>query len=89
MLDDLADYMIHVVKGIKYWDMCASDALIRARYGVTSNKFGLPLVYEQTYNDDYTIINGVIMARSKGIYELCNERIADYLHKIDIEEGIL
>jgi 3'-phosphoadenosine 5'-phosphosulfate (PAPS) 3'-phosphatase len=28
MLDSKADYYINLVPGFKYWDMCASEALI-------------------------------------------------------------
>jgi fructose-1,6-bisphosphatase/inositol monophosphatase family enzyme len=54
MLEDYADYMVHVVQGIKFWDMCAVDALMRGRLGITSNKDKKPIIYDHKL-DDYTI----------------------------------
>lgn len=48
MLEGVADCMVHVVEGIKTWDMCPVDALIRGTYGVTSNKNGEPLTYDDS-----------------------------------------
>jgi hypothetical protein len=28
MLNDNADYSIHTVKSVKFWDMCAAEALL-------------------------------------------------------------
>jgi fructose-1,6-bisphosphatase/inositol monophosphatase family enzyme len=39
MLDEEeADYMIHVVHGLKYWDVCAAEALMRGRFGIVTDK---------------------------------------------------
>lgn len=38
MLDDNADFFVHVVRGIKFWDMCAAEALIRGRFGIMTDK---------------------------------------------------
>ena len=52
MLDGNADALVHVVKGIKYWDMCASEALMKARFGIVTNKGNLNalLSYRQQAN---------------------------------------
>lgn len=34
MLDQLADYYINLVPGLKYWDLCAGEALIEAKMGL-------------------------------------------------------
>lgn len=43
MLDQFADYYINLVPGFKYWDMCASEALIEAKMGICTDAQGLPL----------------------------------------------
>ena len=35
--EGLADFYLNLVPGLKFWDMCASEALIKARYGVVSD----------------------------------------------------
>jgi hypothetical protein len=44
--------------------MCAVDALMRGRMGISSDKDRKPLYYDHTL-DDFTITNGIIMARSQ------------------------
>ena len=46
ILEGQADCMIHVVEGLKCWDLVAVDALIKSRFGITSNKSRKPLLYE-------------------------------------------
>lgn len=40
MLDAMADFYINLVPGLKYWDMCASEALIEAKMGICVNSLG-------------------------------------------------
>ena len=63
ILDEYTDYMIHTVKSMKYWDMCAAEALMRGRFGVVTDKDKKPIIYEHL-TDDYTIPNGILFARS-------------------------
>ena len=79
---------MHVVKGIKYWDTCASEALIRARFGIVTNKDREPIFYDPTLSD-YTITNGLLFARNESIYDLCYERLKPYLENLHIEGGHL
>ena len=44
MLDSMADYYVNFVPGFKYWDMCASEALIEAKMGICVDAKGEPLV---------------------------------------------
>ena len=37
LLDQKSDYYINLVPGFKYWDMCASEALMLARMGVVTD----------------------------------------------------
>ena len=54
MLDSNADALAHFVKGIKFWDTCAADALLKARYGCVTNKDGEDIYYDHTL-PDYTL----------------------------------
>jgi 3'-phosphoadenosine 5'-phosphosulfate (PAPS) 3'-phosphatase len=38
ILEDHAEYLIHTVKSMKYWDTCAVEALIRGRFGIVTDK---------------------------------------------------
>ena len=58
MLDHMADYYINLVPGFKYWDMCASEALIEAKMGICVDAEGKPLQYDHN-RDDYTIKEGI------------------------------
>eukprot|EP00347_Sterkiella_histriomuscorum_P005289 403357170 len=86
MLDEYADFFVHVVQGIKFWDMCASEALIRGRFGIITNKDRQPIVYEENLQD-YTILNGIMMARSEAVYDLCMNRIEGVLKNMKITRG--
>ena len=54
MLDQMADYYINLVPGLKYWDMCASEALIEAKMGICVDARGKPFMYDENA-DDYTV----------------------------------
>ncbi len=43
--------MIHVVPGIKYWDMAAAEALLLARFGIATNKYGDMIYYDHKAKD--------------------------------------
>lgn len=38
ILYEYADYFLHVVRGIKMWDTCAAEALLRGRFGIVTDK---------------------------------------------------
>jgi len=63
MLDQFADYYINLVPGFKYWDMCASEALIEAKMGICTDAQGQPLQYNEN-RTDYTINEGIIIAKN-------------------------
>ena len=48
MLDQMADAYINLIPGFKYWDMCASEALIEAKMGICVQANGEPLIYDHT-----------------------------------------
>lgn len=69
MLDSMADYYINLVPGFKYWDMCASEALIEAKMGICVDAKGKPLIYDHN-RDDYTINEGIQIAKNMKVYNL-------------------
>ena len=80
ILDTKADYYINLVPGFKYWDMCAAEALIQARMGIVTDAHSRPLIYDHTKND-YTIREGIIVAKNKKAYDVCAKRIIESMGK--------
>ena len=67
ILDNKAEYLIHTVKSMKYWDVCAVEALVRGRFGVVTDKDKKPIEYypaEENGKTNFTIPNGLIIARN-------------------------
>jgi 3'-phosphoadenosine 5'-phosphosulfate (PAPS) 3'-phosphatase len=60
--------------GFKYWDMCASEALIQAMMGVVTDASKKPLVYDHD-KSNYTIREGIIIAKNLKVFNLCEKRI--------------
>jgi fructose-1,6-bisphosphatase/inositol monophosphatase family enzyme len=48
ILDDKACYLIHTVKSMKFWDVCAVEALIRGRFGIVTDKDNKPIIYDSS-----------------------------------------
>jgi len=88
LLDENADILLHMTRGIKFWDMCAAEALMRARFGIVTDKNRAPIDYDHTLND-YTLPNGIIMSRTQDMYDLCHERLGTYLQQIEVVKGIV
>lgn len=78
LLDQKADYYINLVPGFKYWDMCASEALIQAKMGIVTDANQKPLIYDHT-KDNFTIKEGIIIAKNKKAYDSCKGRIEETL----------
>jgi len=64
--------------GFKYWDMCASEALIGAMMGVVTDANRKPLLYDHT-RSNFTIREGIIIAKNKKVYQVCENRILNTL----------
>ena len=73
MLDSMADYYVNLVPGFKYWDMCASEALIEAKMGICVDALGKPLIYDHT-KYDYTINEGIQIAKNMKVFNLVQQR---------------
>ena len=78
MLDSKYDYYVNFVPGFKYWDMCASEALIEAKMGICVDAAGKPLVYDEE-RDDFTVTEGIIIAKNMKVYNLVADRCKDNL----------
>lgn len=78
MLDQMADYYINLVPGFKYWDMCASEALIEAKMGICVDAYGKPLIYDHT-KDNYTINEGIQIAKNIKVFNLVKKRCMENL----------
>jgi len=78
MLDAMADFYVNLVPGFKYWDMCASEALIEAKMGICTAANGKQLIYDHT-KDDYTITEGIVLAKNMKVYNLVRDRCQNKL----------
>lgn len=78
MLDSMADYYLNFVPGFKYWDMCASEALIEAKMGICVDASGKPLIYDHK-KDDYTIHEGIQIAKNMNAFKIVQQRCRDNL----------
>ena len=66
--------------GFKYWDMCASEALIQAKMGIVTDANSRPLIYDHN-KDNFTIREGIIVAKNKKVFDVAKERIETTLNK--------
>eukprot|EP00347_Sterkiella_histriomuscorum_P009337 403341598 len=80
ILDQKADCYLNLVPGFKYWDMCASEALLTAKMGIVTDAYQRPLIYDHT-KKNYTIRDGIIVAKNKKVYDVCIKRIQEGLGK--------
>ena len=87
IINGVADCMVHVVEGIKFWDLCGVDALIKSRLGITSNKNRKPLIYDDKAKN-FTVRDGIIMARSEFIYDLIHIRLHEYLKNLRVKQVV-
>ena len=60
--------------------MCASEALIQAKMGIVADADSRPLIYDHT-KDNYTIREGIVVAKNKKVYDVSKERIEQTLGK--------
>lgn len=88
MDEEESDFMIHVVRGLKYWDLCAAEALMRGRFGIVTDKDGQPIIYDETRTDGFTVMNGIIFSRTEDIYKMCYGRIEELLKELKMGKGL-
>lgn len=59
---------MNFVAGLKLWDTCAGDALIKSRFGVFTNVFREHIDYDHLL-DSYTLSDGIIASKSTSHFE--------------------
>ena len=72
---------------MKFWDVCAVEALIRGRFGIVTDKDKQSIIYQPNADGDYTIPNGLIIASTQSVYDLCYSRAGNYLKNLKVEGG--
>jgi 3'-phosphoadenosine 5'-phosphosulfate (PAPS) 3'-phosphatase len=78
MVEGNSDFYINLVPGFKHWDMCGSEAILNARFGIVTDAYSKPLIYDDEKNH-HTMPNGIIAAKNKRILDVANERITSKL----------
>jgi 3'-phosphoadenosine 5'-phosphosulfate (PAPS) 3'-phosphatase len=73
-----SDLYILPPKKLQKWDMCAPDALLKARHGVVTNIQGNPLKYSIRLHK----IPGTILTKSKSIHDLAMKRLKPMLRMV-------
>lgn len=58
--------------------MCAAEALIQAKMGIVTDAHSRPLIYDHT-KPDFTIREGIIVAKNKKCYDVCAKRVIEGL----------
>ena len=76
MLDNKADLYLNLVPGLKMWDMCAGEALIQSMMGIVCGSDHKPIFYDDKATD-FTITNGIFVAKNKTVFDLTNQRLFD------------
>jgi 3'(2'), 5'-bisphosphate nucleotidase len=69
-----ADCYIHPSVGLKFWDLCAPEALIKAMGGFATNMNRVRLSYPEDGNRN---IPGLLLAKTPAVYDLIVKRLGD------------
>ena len=73
-MDMKSDIYVNLIPGMKYWDMCAGEALLQSMMGVVCDANHRPLIYDHTAND-FTIMEGIVIAKNKKVFNVSEERL--------------
>lgn len=73
------DAYVHPSMGLKYWDLCAPDTLIKAMGGKATNAKQQRLVYPIDGNQQ---ISGLILARTPNMHDMIIRRLGTLLQTI-------
>jgi fructose-1,6-bisphosphatase/inositol monophosphatase family enzyme len=65
---------MHPNPGLKYWDLCSNESLIKAMGGYSTNLYGERLTYPLEGNHS---IRGLILAKNPPMYNLIMKRLGD------------
>lgn len=75
MTDNRSDFYLNFVPGFKNWDMCGSEAILAARFGIVTDAHKQPIFYSS--EEGHTLKGGIIAAKSKRVLDICSERIEE------------
>ena len=76
LADHKSDFYLNLVPGFKHWDMCGSEAILLSRFGIVSDARRRPLFYDDQAKQ-HTMRGGIVAARNKRVFEICEEGIED------------
>jgi 3'-phosphoadenosine 5'-phosphosulfate (PAPS) 3'-phosphatase len=71
MAEGHSDLYLNLVPGFKHWDMCGSEAILAARFGIVTDAYTSPLVYDNS-NNSHTLLKGIFAAKNKRFFEVCH-----------------
>ena len=73
LTENQSDYYMNFVPGFKNWDMCGSEAILSARFGIVTDAKKRAIEY--CPESSYTLQGGIIAAKNKNVFDFCEERI--------------
>ena len=74
MTEGNSDFYVNLVPGFKHWDMCGSEAILAARFGIVTDAYSEPLLYNGL-DGQHTLQNGILAAKNKRILDVAHERV--------------
>lgn len=80
LLDQKADAYLNLVPGFKYWDMCASEALIQSSMGIVTDAKSKPIIYDHK-KENFTIREGIVVTKNRKVHDVCQKRVLQKMGK--------
>jgi 3'-phosphoadenosine 5'-phosphosulfate (PAPS) 3'-phosphatase len=72
LVEGHSDFYVNLVPGFKNWDMCGSEAILAARFGIVTDSNCSPLIFDEK---NLTLLNGIVASKNKRFLEVCLQRI--------------
>ena len=76
---EIAEAYMHPSPGLKYWDLCASESIVKAMGGYATHFTLERITY---FKEGNRLIKGLVLARNKSMYDLILKRLGSLLHTI-------
>ena len=74
LVEEISDFYLNFIPGFKYWDMCASEAIMKSRLGLVTDARAKPLYYVPN-TTNFTIEKGIIASNCLNTYEINMKRM--------------
>lgn len=74
LIDEKADFYVNLIPGLKYWDLCAGEALLQAKMGIVCDAANKPILYDHSA-DNFTITEGIMISKNKTVFDTAQERL--------------